>query len=104
LPYQFDIVENRNAQTRSNFPFVIVLQSDRAASVGSLIVAPLEKSSGPFSRSRIHPSVEVDGIGYVVLCERMAAVPATTLGRVVGSGHTNRYAFTAAIDMLFTGV
>ena len=102
--YQFDIVENRNARTRRNFPFVIVLQSDRAASVGSLIVAPLERSHGAFSRSRIHPSVEVEGVRYVVLCERMAAVPLTTLGRVVGSGEANRDAFTAAVDMLFTGI
>ena len=104
MPYQFDIVENRNAKTRGNFPFVIVLQSDRAASVGSLIVAPLEKSRGPFFRSRIHPSVEVDGVRYVVLCERMAAVPLATLGPLVGSGHVSRDAFTAAIDMLFTGI
>lgn len=104
MPYQYDIVENRNAQTRRNFPFVIVLQSDRAASVGSLIVAPLEKSRGAFSQSRIHPSVEIDGVRYVVLCERMAAVPLTTLGHVVGSGEVNRYAITAALDMLFTGI
>jgi hypothetical protein len=48
--------------------------------------------------------VEVDGVRYVVLCERMAAVPATTLGRVVGSGHARRDEFTAAVDMLFTGI
>jgi len=34
----------------------------------------------------------------------MAAVPLTTLGHVVGSGEVNRYAITAALDMLFTGI
>jgi len=37
LPYQYDIVENRNAQTRSNFPFVIVLQSDRGPRSAALL-------------------------------------------------------------------
>jgi toxin CcdB len=104
VPHQHDIAEKRNAQTRRNFPFVIVLQSDRAASVGSLIVPPLEQSHGAFAQSRIHPAVEVDGVPYVVLCERMAAVPLTTLGRVVGSGASSRYEIAAALDVLFTGI
>jgi toxin CcdB len=104
LPRQFDIVENRNPQTRKNFPYVIVRQSDRVTSFGSTIVAPRERSIGAFARSRIHPTVEIDGVVYVVLCERLAAVRSATLGRVVGTGAQSRYQITAALDMLFTGI
>jgi toxin CcdB len=104
VPRQFDIVENRNPQTRKSFPYVIVLQSDRVASVGSMIVAPLERSAGAFARSRIHPAVEIDGTGYVILSERLAAVRSATLGRVIGNGAESRYEITAALDMLFTGI
>jgi toxin CcdB len=104
VPRQFDIVENRNPQTRQSFPYVIVLQSDRVAPVGSMIVAPLERSGGALARSRIHPAVEIDGARYVILSERLAAVRLATLGRVVASGADSRYDITRALDMLFTGV
>jgi toxin CcdB len=104
LPQQLDIVENRNSGTRGNYPFLIVLQSDRVSSFNSLIAAPLARANGPFARSRIHPQVEVAGVPYVVLSERLAAIQTSTLGRVVGSAAANRYEIIAALDMLFTGI
>ena len=104
MPRQFDIVENRNASTRRTYPFLIVLQSDRASSFNSLIVAPLIKSSGPLDHSRIHPAIEIAKVRYAVLSERLAAVQATTLGPVVGSAEDHRYEIVAALDMLFTGI
>jgi CcdB protein len=81
-----------------------VLQSDQVSSVGSIIVAPLTKSTGAFDRSRIHPPVAIDTVRYIVLCERLAAVESVTLGRAVGTGASSRYEITAALDMLFTGI
>jgi toxin CcdB len=69
-----------------------------------LIVAPLVKSSGAFTRSRIHPAVEIHGSRYVILSERLAAVEKGSLGPAVGSAESNRYEIIAALDMLFTGI
>jgi hypothetical protein len=44
-----------------------------------LIVAPVVKAGGGFERSRIHPAIELDGVRYVVLCERLAAVDSRTI-------------------------
>ena len=103
MPQQFDIVENLSS-SRSGYPFLIVLQSDRVASFNSLITAPLVAASDAFARSRIHPAIEVAGTEYIILSERLAAVQTDKLGRVAGSGETCRYQIIAAIDMLFTGI
>jgi hypothetical protein len=104
LPQQYDIVENLNPRTRRSYPFLVVLQSDRVSSFGSVIVAPLQLSVGAFDRSRIHPRAVLGGARYVALCERLAAVESATLGAVIGSAADSRYEITAAIDMLFTGI
>ena len=104
MPRQFDIVENRNPRSRRDYPFVVILQSDRAEALNSLIVAPLVEAGGGFERSRIHPAIELAGVRYVLLCERMAAVEGKALGRPVGSAQERRYEINAAIDMLFTGI
>jgi hypothetical protein len=36
--------------------------------------------------------------------EDLAAIPKSTLGRVVGSAEPNRYEIVAALDLLFTGI
>ncbi|MPZ39879.1 MAG: hypothetical protein GEU95_17830 [Rhizobiales bacterium] len=56
------------------------------------------------SGMRLHPSVEIDGIRYLILVEELAAIPRQTLGRVIGNAGVNRYEIVAALDMLFTGI
>ena len=104
LPHQFDIVANPNARTRRDFPFLIILQSDRAASLSTVIAAPLALAGAAFKRSRIHPVIDVVGNRYLIFTERLAAIPTSSLGEPVSTAAESRYEIIAALDMLFTGI
>ncbi|TMJ03530.1 MAG: plasmid maintenance protein CcdB [Alphaproteobacteria bacterium] len=104
MPRQFDITANPNARTRRDFPFLIILQSDRAASFSTVIAAPLVPVGATFERSRLQPVVDVAGSRYFIFIERLAAIPISSLGEVVTTAAESRYEITAALDMLFTGI
>lgn len=102
---QFDIVANPSARTRRDFPFLIILQSDRAGSFNTVVAAPLAPVAATFTASRIHPTLDVAGGRYFVFTERLAAIPTAGLGDAVGTAAESRYQITAAaLDMLFTGI
>ena len=101
---QFDIVENLNPQTRSRYPFLVVLQHDRIHGLATLVVAPLTPVSALPALDRLHPKATVGRQSYRVVVEELAAVRSRTLGQTVGSLEGERYAIIAAIDLLFTGI
>jgi toxin CcdB len=104
LPLQFDLVENLNLDGRRQYPFLLILQHDRVSSMAGVVVAPLVQATPALAGSRLHPQVVVAGRSYFVFIEDLAAIPKSTLGRVVGSAEPNRYQIVAALDLLFTGI
>ena len=101
---QFDLVENLNPTGRGQYPFLAVLQHDRVSAIATVVVAPLIPANRGVAGMRLHPSVDIDGIRYLILMEELAAIPRQMLGRVVGNLDVNRYELVAALDMLFTGI
>jgi toxin CcdB len=104
LPHQFDIVGNLNPASRAQYPYIVILQHDRMASIRSVIAAPLVEWTSALASSRIHPSITVNGRRYVALIEELAAVPQPAFGERVGSAEAQRYEIIAALDLLFTGI
>jgi toxin CcdB len=104
LARQFDIVRNLNSVSRTNYPFLLVLQHDRVESLQSVIVAPLVLVDARTGKSRLHPAIDVPGRSYVVKMEDIAATPRNVIGAIVGSAITSRYEIVAALDLLFTGI
>ena len=101
---QFDIVENLNPVTRSRFPFALILQHDRVSTFSALAVAPLTDANPALIDTRLHPSIRVGGRQMVVLVEELSSVHKRSLGRVIDSAESHRYAIVAALDLLFTGI
>lgn len=101
---QFDIVENVNVVSRSRYPFLVVLQHDRVSTAATVIVAPLTEAKPALASSQLHPLITVAGHRYSLMTEELAAVNRRSLGRVVGSAETQRFAIIAAIDLCFTGI
>jgi toxin CcdB len=104
LARQFDIVENRNLARRGQYPYLVVLQHDRIAKLGSVIAAPLVEATDRLIESRLHPSILLAGRRYALIVEELAAIQISSLGRVVGFAEPVRYAVVAALDLLFTGI
>jgi hypothetical protein len=101
---QFDIVENTNPVTHSRYPFLVVLQHDRVSTAATVIVAPLTEATPALASSQLHPSITVRDRRYSLMTEELAAVNRRSLGQVVGSVESLRYAIVAAIDLCFTGI
>lgn len=101
---QYDIVENRDRESRGAYPYLIILQHNRAETVRTIVAAPLAPFSSALSASRMHPSINVRGERYLALVEQLAAVQRRTLGHAIGSAKAHQYEITAALDMLFTGI
>jgi toxin CcdB len=104
LPQQFDLVENLNPARRRQYPFLVVLQHDRVSSIDTVVAAPLSEVSSEKVDAQLHPMLNIEGRRYVVFVQQLAAVPRQSLGRMVGSAESHRYAIVRALDLLFTGI
>jgi toxin CcdB len=104
LPRQFDIVENLNLSTRAQYPFLVILQHDRVATLRTVVAAPLAGAAAVRAGSQLQISIAIAGRRYVMLAEQLAAIQTNLLGRVVASAESIRYEIVRAIDLLFTGI
>lgn len=101
---QFDILISRDR--RPGAPFLVVLQHDSIDERGTVIVAPCIPSGlGPIGRA-LTPQIDIDGVAHLVLMTEMTALARSTLRdrKIVANVGDCRDSFTAAIDLIFTGV
>jgi toxin CcdB len=102
---QFDVFENPVLRARPAYPFVVVLQSDRAETGHDRIVAPLvPRARLPGTAGRLTPHVKVSGVDHVLLVPGMTAVAAVGLRDVRDELTSHRDNIIAALDYLFLGV
>lgn len=102
---QFDIYTNPSRNTRNLFPFVLDIQHDHLADIGTRIVIPLGKI-GHFkneSMDKLTPIVEYQGEKLLVLTPQMASLPANLLKAPIGSLAHLRDEIIAALDFVFIG-
>jgi mRNA-degrading endonuclease toxin of MazEF toxin-antitoxin module len=97
-------LKNNNPLTRSRYPFAVVLQHDRVPSAGTVIVAPLTATNSALASSRLHPPINLGGRSFLIMTEELAAAHRRSLGRIIASAESERYAIVAAIDLCFTGI
>ena len=92
------------ARAAATYPFVVDVQGDIHAKLGSRLVAPMiVRSRYTQPLTRLTPTVTVRDAEYVVLMPALAAVPTSSLGEIVGSLASHRNALIAAVDLLITG-
>jgi hypothetical protein len=104
LAQRYDIVENLHPSSRKAYPYLIVLQHDRAETVLTVVTAPVAPWTKLLSASRMHPEISIDNGRYVILIEQLAAVARRAVGRTIATAEAKDYEITRALDMLFTGI
>ena len=82
---------------------VVVLQSDVNEYHGTLVAAPLIRSDLTRRVARINPLIELDGQSYILIMNKLSAVPLSGIDRPIGSAHHAREAIFDALDYLFKG-
>jgi toxin CcdB len=101
---QFDVVENSNADTNDQVPFLLLLQADLFDDLATRVVAPLIPADryGP-RLDWLNPTVRIGNSEYVVSIAELAGVPASIIGDPVASAEDQRHEVISALDFLFTG-
>jgi len=101
---QFEVFANPLARMRGAYPYVVVLQADRAALGNERLVAflaPLDKT-GPVG-GRLTPVVEIGERSFVVLMPSITNVPVAKLRTPVGDLKAYRDSIADAIGWTFAG-
>jgi toxin CcdB len=94
---QFDVCRLRHGE------MVVVLQHDYLSDLKGRLVAPMLAAAQMKPVERIHVAVELDGAQYFVVMDQLTAVPASSMGRKMGSLIAFEYRLKNAIDRMFTG-
>jgi len=102
---QFDVHPNPVGEMADMAPFVLDLQDGGLAAMPTRLVAPLvRQEEGVRPARHLTPVMAVDGERLMLMPHLMAAVPAKSLGRPIGSLADRRDEIVAALDFLFTGI
>ena len=95
---QFDLYRLKNGQ------LVVDLQTDLIGIEASRVVAPLRDAGRYTAFPGLTPSVEVDGVTWIVRVQELAAVPGVELHDHAGSLARHRDALKRALDILIDGL
>lgn len=99
---RFDVYANPFAGERRQTPYVLDVQNDHLAPIGSRVVIPLRTANGFGAAARdLNPTLEVEGRRVVLDTASIASVNATLLKRPVAQVEQQRSDVMNALDTLF---
>lgn len=103
---QFDVHRNPNPQTRARMPFLLDVQSDLLAELGTRVVVPLCPASAMKGKlvKTLMPTFAIDNKPYAMLTPQLAGIERKQMGTEVASLAEYRNEIIAALDLLLTGI
>lgn len=103
---QFSVYENKNAETKARYPFLLDVQSPLLDSLETRLVIPLAPAKHYNGKvmTTLTPSFEIDQESYVMLTPQMAGIARTEVGAEVADLSQHRQDIISAIDFLVTGI
>ena len=102
---RFDVRANLNRSSRERVPYLLELQTDLLAGLGTRLVAPLAPAArfGP-PASRLNPVLRIGSRNFVMDTALVAGVPANQLGDRVASLGERSADLLGALDFLVSGI
>lgn len=103
---QFAVYKNTNSATKAAVPFLLDVQSDLLAELGTRVVVPLYTASAMKGKilKTLTPTFEIEGRQYVMVTPQMAGIAKKQLGTQVAELSAQRNEIIAALDLLITGI
>ncbi|EXF44436.1 plasmid maintenance protein CcdB [Pseudomonas sp. BAY1663] len=103
---QFAVYENSNAATKAAVPFLLDVQSDLIAELGTRVVVPLYTAAAMKGKilKTLTPIFEIEGKPYVMVTPQLAGIARKQLGNQVADLSAQRDEIIAALDLLITGI
>ena len=102
---QLAVYKNKNARTKSTFPYLVDVQSDLLESLHTRVVVPLMRAAALTKKpvSHLTPVINFDGEPYLLMTPQLAGIARSELGAEAGALTDQRQTILGAIDFLLTG-
>lgn len=103
---QFSVHGNANPESSAAYPYLLDVQSDLIADLGTRVVAPLARATAMQGKAikTLMPVFMIDGERFVMVTPQLAGVAKKHLGAVVAELSAQRHEIIAALDLLITGI
>lgn len=103
---QFAVHKNTNAATKAAVPFLLDVQSDLIAELGTRVVVPLYTAAAMKGKTlkTLTPVFEIEGRQCVMMTPQLAGIAKKQLGTQVATLSAQRDDIIAALDLLITGI
>ena len=103
---QFAVHKNTHAATKTAVPFLLDVQSDLIAELGTRVVVPLYTAAAMKGKTlkTLTPTFEIEGRPYVMMTPQLAGIARKQLGAQVSELSAQRDDVIAALDLLITGI
>lgn len=102
---RFDVRANLHKGSRDAVPYLLDIQADLLAGLGTRLVVPLVPATafGP-PAARLNPVFRIAGRNHVMDTAAMAAIPVRQLGGRIASLSDKSAEVLAAVDFLISGI
>lgn len=103
---QFCAYQNPNPATRSQYPYLLDIQSDLLSGLRTTLVVPMTPTTiaAPISLSRLNPTFRVNGESYTAMTQDVAGIDRKHLGAMAFDLSEHRTEIIAAIDFVVSGI
>lgn len=103
---QFTIYQNKNLQSKKEFPLLLDIQTNLLDSLQTTVVVPLKKLEANKDKvlTQLTPTFTIEGVDYLMLTPQLAGIQRKELGKAISDvGHARTHILNA-LDFLLTGI
>ena len=103
---QFSIYQNKNSQSKKEFPLLLEIQTNLLDSLQTTVVVPLKKFETNKNKvlTQLTPTFTIEGVDYLMLTPQLAGIQRKELGKTVTNIEYARTEILNALDFLLTGI
>jgi toxin CcdB len=103
---QFAIYQNKNPQSKKEFPLLLDIQTNLLNSLQTTVVVPLKKLETNKDKvlTQLTPIFTIEKAKYLMLTPQLAGIQRKELGKAVADVEYARTEIINALDFLFTGI
>lgn len=103
---QFYAYKNPNPATRTQYPYLLDIQSDLLSELRTTVVIPLtpSKLAASMSLTRLNPAIVIDGKSFTVMTQEIAGLDRVHLGAQAHNLSSYRSEIIAALDFVLSGI
>ena len=103
---QFTIYQNKNTQSKKEYPLLLDIQTNLLDSLQTTVVVPLKKFETNKDKvlTQLTPILTIEKVDYLMLTPQLAGIQRKELGKAIADVEYARIEILNALDFLLTGI